>query len=92
MSGFDMAALSNNRSNTFKDITDVWNVSKEDLKNINKTIMNLEDNLSSKHRGNYFDYQLVDDFFEDLPDIEKAMIFVYGQIVHERFYKKKSFG
>ncbi|HMA83107.1 MAG TPA: hypothetical protein VKP59_02640 [Candidatus Thermoplasmatota archaeon] len=86
-----MAKLENNDETSFKDITDVWNVSKEDLKKINDTIITLEDDLNNKHKGQYFDYQLVDDFFQGLPDIEKAMIFIYGQLVHERFYKKKTF-
>ena len=86
-----MAKLENNDETSFKDITDVWNVSKEDLKKINDTILTLEDDLNSKHKGHYFDYQIVDDFFQGLPDIEKAMIFIYGQLVHERFYKKKTF-
>jgi stress-induced morphogen len=86
-----MAELENNDETSFKDITDVWNVSKEDLKKINDTIITLEDDLNNKHKGQYFDYQLVDDFFQGLSDIEKAMIFIYGQLVHERFYKKKTF-
>ena len=87
----NMAKLDHKDETLFKDITDVWNISKNDLKNINETILNLEDDLNNKHKGRYFDYQLVDDFFQGLPDIEKAMIFVYGQMVHERFYKKKTY-
>lgn len=70
------------------DITDVWNVSKQDLKKINETMISLENKLDKEHQGHYFDYQLVDDFFNGLSDVEKAMIFVYGQLVHERIYKK----
>lgn len=74
-------------SNGAKDVTDVWDISKEELKKINDTILHLEDNLHDKHKGHYFDYQLVDDFFQGLSDVEKAMIFIYGQVVHDRIYK-----
>jgi hypothetical protein len=87
-----MKSLDNTSMNEIKDITDIWNVSKDDLKKINDTIIHLENDLHDKHKGHYFDYQLVDDFFQGLPDIEKAMIFIYGQLVHERIYKKKTFG
>lgn len=87
-----MKLIDNQNPSISKDITDVWNVSKDDLKNINNTLKQLEDDLNDKHKGHYFDYQLVDDFFQGLPDIEKAMIFIYGQLVHERIYKKKTFG
>lgn len=70
------------------DITDVWDISKQDLKKINETIISVETRLDKKHQGHYFDYQLVDDYFQGLSDLEKAMIFVYGQLVHEHIYKK----
>ena len=69
------------------DITDVWDISKQDLKKINETIISVETRLDKKHQGHYFDYQLVDDYFQGLSDLEKAMIFVYGQLVHEHIYK-----
>jgi hypothetical protein len=73
---------------TLHDITDVWNVSTDQLKKINETIISREHNLHKKYQGHYFDYQLVDDVFKDHSDFEKAMIFIYGQLVFERFYKK----
>ncbi|MFO8077112.1 MAG: hypothetical protein R6U21_00505 [Thermoplasmatota archaeon] len=81
--------LLNNPSDVHQqDITDVWDVSKQELNKINEIIISIEDSLHKKHKGHYFDYQLVDDFFQGLSDTEKAMIFVYGQLVHERIYKK----
>ena len=74
---------------TNSDITDVWNISKNDLKQINESMLSLENSLHEKHKGHYFDYQLVDDFFKGLTDLEKAMVFVYGQLVHDKIYKKK---
>lgn len=73
---------------SYKDITDVWNISKEDLKKINNMMISLENNLDQRYHGHYFDYQLIDDFFQDHTDFEKAMIFVYGQLVFDRIYKK----
>ncbi len=72
----------------FKDITDVWDVSKKELNKISEIIVSIEHELHEKHSGHYFDYQIVDDFFQGHSDIEKAMIFVYGQLVHDRIYKK----
>ncbi len=83
-----MKLLNNSSDVHQQDITDVWDVSKQELNKINKIIISIEDNLHKKHKGHYFDYQLVDDFFQGLSDTEKAMIFVYGQLVHERIYKK----
>lgn len=83
-----MRPFDTQNSNDFKDITDVWNVTDSELKKINETMLLLEDKLHRKHKGHYFDYQLVDDFFQGLSDVEKAMIFVYGQLVHDRIYKK----
>ncbi len=70
------------------DITQVWNISSKDLEKISETMISLENKLDQQYKGHYFDYQLVDDFFQGLSDAEKAMIFVYGQLVHDRIYKK----
>lgn len=83
-----MNLLNNKNKPEFKDITDIWNVSKKDLGKISEIIISIENNLHEKHKGHYFDYQLVDDFFHGHSDIEKAMIFVYGQMVHDKIYKK----
>ena len=80
--------LFTNEHNVHSDITDVWNISKQDLIKINENMISLENKLHEKHQGHYFDYQLVDNFFNELSDFEKAMIFVYGQLVHEHIYKK----
>jgi hypothetical protein len=80
--------LFTNDDNVHSDITDVWNISKQDLKKINENMILLENKLHEKHQGHYFDYQLVDNFFNELSDFDKAMIFVYGQLVHEHIYKK----
>jgi stress-induced morphogen len=83
-----MTPFDKQNSTDFKDITDVWNITDSELKKINETMISLENNLQQEHQGHYFDYQLVDDFFQGLSDVEKAMIFVYGQLVHDRIYKK----
>ena len=70
-----------------RDITEIWNVKKGDLKKINEKMFHVEDGLHGKHNGRYYDYQIVDGLFPKLPDIEKAKIFVYGQWVHERIYR-----
>jgi hypothetical protein len=80
--------LFTNNYNVQSDITDVWNISKQDLQNINQKMISIEHTLHKQHKGHYFDYQLVDNFFNELSDFEKAMIFVYGQMVHEHIYKK----
>jgi len=80
--------LFTNDSHINSDITDVWNISKQDVQNINQKIISIESKLHEKHQGHYFDYQLVDNFFNELSDFEKAMIFIYGQLVHEHIYKK----
>ncbi|MDG6219655.1 MAG: hypothetical protein QCI00_09490 [Candidatus Thermoplasmatota archaeon] len=83
-----MKAIDKRHDPDLKDITDVWDVSKDQLKKINESISSLEHHLHKKYRGHYFDYQIVDDFFKDHSDLEKAMIFIYGQLVFERVYKK----
>jgi hypothetical protein len=77
----------NEKHEISKYITDVWNVSKEELMKIYEKLLYLEDNLNVEHKGQYFDYQIVEDFFPKYSDLEKAMIFLYGQWVHDRFYK-----
>lgn len=83
-----MKLSSNPNDLPHQDITDVWDVSKQELNKINEVIISIENSLHKKHKGHYFDYQLVDDFFQGHSDIEKAMIFIYGQLVHDRIYKK----
>ena len=70
------------------NITDVWNISSREIKDICDNLVKLESNLMKKHKGRYFDYQLVDKLFPECSDIEKAMIFLYGQWVHKQFYLK----
>lgn len=83
-----MKSPTNQNDLKHQDITDVWDVSTQELTKISEIIISIEDSLHKKHKGHYFDYQLVDDFFQGHSDIEKAMIFVYGQLVHDRIYKK----
>ena len=75
-------------STTKNNITDIWKVTSRDIKDIHKNLLSLENELMHKHKGKYFDYQLVDNLFPNLSDIEKAMIFLYGQWVHKQFYLK----
>jgi hypothetical protein len=76
-------------SSSEKDnITDVWNISSREIQSIYENLLKLENNLMKKHKGRYFDYQLVDNMFPQYSDIEKAMIFLYGQWVHKQFYLK----
>ena len=70
------------------NITDVWNVSRNDLTIIHENLQTIENELMKKHKGKYFDYQLLDNLFPEYSDTEKALIFLYGQWVHEQFYKK----
>jgi hypothetical protein len=70
------------------NITDVWNISSREIQDIYENLLKLESNLMKKHKGRYFDYQLVDKMFSQYSDIEKAMIFLYGQWVHKQFYLK----
>lgn len=70
-----------------KNITDIWNVNQQDLNLLKKKIHSIEHNLDRNHNGTYFDYQIIDDLFPGLSDIEKATIFVYGQWIHHRMYK-----
>ena len=74
-------------NNGYHNITDVWNISQNDLLKIHENLIESENNLMIKNHGNYFDYQLIDDLFSDYSDKEKAMIFLYGQWVHDQFYK-----
>ena len=50
--------LFTNYQNMNSDITDVWNISKQDLQNINQKIISIENKLHEQHQGHYFDYQL----------------------------------
>lgn len=70
-----------------KNITDIWNVDLKDLDRLKNKIHSIEKNLDKNHKGIYFDYQIIDDLFADLSDIDKATIFVYGQWIHHRMYK-----
>ena len=83
-----MKIVDKRHDSDLQDVTDVWDISKDQLKRINETIISLEHSLHKKYQGHYFDYQLVDDFFKGHSDLEKAMIFIYGQLVFERVYKK----
>jgi len=70
------------------NISDVWKISSREIRDIYDQLLKLENNLMKKHKGKYFDYQLVDTMFSQYSDFEKAMIFLYGQWVHKQFYHK----
>lgn len=69
------------------NITDIWDVTEDDLIRVKNQIQRVEDDLDVKHKGQYCDYQIVDDLFPELTDVEKVKIFVYGQWIYQRMYK-----
>ena len=71
-----------------QNITDVWDITTHEITNIHDELLDTENDLMKKHQGSYFDYQLLDHLFPEYSDSEKARIFLYGQWVHEQFYKK----
>ncbi|MFO8077678.1 MAG: hypothetical protein R6U21_03440 [Thermoplasmatota archaeon] len=70
-----------------RNITDIWDVDEQDVNRLKNKIHSIEEKLDMAHKGIYFDFQIIDDLFPDLSDIEKATIFVYGQWIHHRMYK-----
>lgn len=71
-----------------RDITDIWDITNDDLLEIKDQLHRIDSDLDVRHGGKYYDYQIVDDLFDDLSDVQKAKIFIYGQWIHHRMYKK----